>query len=253
MAREAQDAWTHWGERDPLYAVMSEPGKQDNRWDAEEFYASGRSDVERVREWLAASGLTLGGKEALDFGCGPGRLTQALAVHFEHVTGVDVSVPMLELARANNRRGARVTYVHNASSAIPDVPAASMEFGLSLITLQHIPTRHQKRFLASLLSKLSPGGLFVVQVPDRRVKVAGDSWRAHLVRFGYATGPWFPGALYAFLRRRHPGLVEMHPFPRRALLRTVRRAGCELVAETEDEGARPHFVSKRYLIRRMPG
>ena len=53
---------------------------------------------------LAARGLPRARALALDFGCGAGRLSRALAAHFEHVVGVDVSASMIETARALNRR-----------------------------------------------------------------------------------------------------------------------------------------------------
>ena len=44
-------------------------------------------------------------RSALDFGCGIGRLSQALAEHFDQVYGVDISPKMIELARAAQSQG----------------------------------------------------------------------------------------------------------------------------------------------------
>src|SRR3954447_8717775 len=87
--------WTRLGAEDPLWAVLVDPDKRGGRWDAEEFLAVGRRDVEAHRQWLARLGLPTTWSTALDFGCGAGRLTQALAAHADEVIGVDVSAPML--------------------------------------------------------------------------------------------------------------------------------------------------------------
>ncbi|WP_158845817.1 class I SAM-dependent methyltransferase [Saccharothrix deserti] len=96
--------WTTLGARDPLWAVSVAPDKRGGRWDVDEFLAQGRRDVARAREWLAALGLPTEWERVLDFGCGAGRLSQALAEFSDEVVGVDVSVPMLETARALDHR-----------------------------------------------------------------------------------------------------------------------------------------------------
>ena len=52
---------------------------------------------------MAAShlGIKCAQKSSLDFGCGVGRLIIPFARVFEHVTGVDISPAMLEIAQRN--------------------------------------------------------------------------------------------------------------------------------------------------------
>src|SRR5688572_29233934 len=70
----------------------------------------------------------------LDLGCGTGRFTDALAVHFNaDVLGLDPSVKMLQVARAKRHEG-RVHYVLARAEALPlasrslDVVFMSMSF-----------------------------------------------------------------------------------------------------------------------------
>lgn len=42
-------------------------------------------------------------KKALDFGCGMGRLTQALTKYFEEVYGIDIAPSMIKLTEKYNR------------------------------------------------------------------------------------------------------------------------------------------------------
>src|SRR5688500_9016793 len=70
----------------------------------------------------------------LDLGCGTGRFTDLLAVHFDAaVIGLDPSVKMLDVARAKRHAG-RVSYVLGRAEDIPlaarslDVVFMSMSF-----------------------------------------------------------------------------------------------------------------------------
>src|SRR5688572_28220560 len=92
--------WTDLGEADPFWAALTYRAKRGGRWDAEAFLRSGREEIGgAIRDLNLAVGPTL---RALDFGCGPGRLTQALSLHFGEAVGVDISGPMVELAEQLN-------------------------------------------------------------------------------------------------------------------------------------------------------
>src|SRR5258706_3969075 len=102
--------WEKFARTDPLWAVLTAPGKAGNRWQVGEFFATGRQEADAVLARVAALYPALRRGHALDFGCGVGRLSQGLAPHFARVTGVDLSARMVALARDYNRHGARVTY-----------------------------------------------------------------------------------------------------------------------------------------------
>ena len=74
---------------------------------------------------VEASGLRVPHHQALDFGCGVGRLTQALAEHFERVAGVDIAASMIARARQENRHGDRVRYVVNERSDLAGLGSAA--------------------------------------------------------------------------------------------------------------------------------
>src|SRR5580658_8467087 len=95
--------WDALARDDPFWAVLTESQKQGNRWAIDEFFSTGVAEVEKdvARARECAPGLRMG--SALDFGCGAGRLTQALARHFERVCGVDISGRMVALAREHCR------------------------------------------------------------------------------------------------------------------------------------------------------
>lgn len=159
--------WTEFGAKDPFWAVLTDPEKSGNRWDPKEFYESGRDHVEAERLFVLSLGMRLGGELALDFGCGPGRLTQALAQYFDRVYGVDIAPSMLEIARANNAAGEKCEFVCNDTPDLKQFDDNSFDFVYTFIVLQHMEPRFAKAYIAEFMRVLKPGGLLVFQVPER--------------------------------------------------------------------------------------
>jgi 2-polyprenyl-3-methyl-5-hydroxy-6-metoxy-1,4-benzoquinol methylase len=91
---------------------------------------------------------------ALDFGCGVGRLTQALADHFDEVWGVDIASSMIEGARRLDRSGGRCRYLVNGRPRV--VRDASFGFILSLIVLQHLEPEYIRSYLREFIRLLAP-------------------------------------------------------------------------------------------------
>ena len=161
------------GRDDPLYAVLSEKKFQHNRWDPQAFFATGVKEIDEVLRYLQKVGCQPQFQRALDFGCGVGRLSQALAEHFPSVVGVDIAESMVERAREFNRFGDHVVYVANASDDLRILDSDSFDFVYSNITLQHIPPEHGKNYLREFLRVLRPGGLALFQVPNGRAYRTG--------------------------------------------------------------------------------
>lgn len=75
-------------------------------------------------------------KAILDLGCGTGRFSEALAIHFDaHVVGIDPSATMLEQAR-RKQRDRRVRYEHGSGEAIP-VPDNSVDLVFMSMIFHH--------------------------------------------------------------------------------------------------------------------
>lgn len=150
-----------------MWFILTEPGKE-GRWDESEFFETGRREIadalSLLRDRLA---IIPRFGTALDFGCGLGRLSQALAERFEHVLGVDISSTMIEAARSRNRHGERVIYHVNRSDRLPMLGGETIDFIYSRITLQHIPRAAMKSYLAEFARVLAPGGVAMFQVMTR--------------------------------------------------------------------------------------
>ena len=107
--------------------------------DREAFFAFGEADIAQIFDLI-----DIAPKSALDFGCGVGRLTRALAKRVDRVAGVDAAESMLRIAREN---------VPNAtfSTTIPD---ERFDLIVSLLVFQHIPIRRGEALLDELLDHL---------------------------------------------------------------------------------------------------
>ena len=96
--RESQRNWDALGKADPLWTVLTWPEKKGNQWDTDEFFKTGADEIEAVMRSLESLGLDPPRGKALDFGCGVGRLTQALAGRFDEAHGVDIAESMIDMA-----------------------------------------------------------------------------------------------------------------------------------------------------------
>jgi len=67
-----------------------------------EFFESGLKEINAVMRYVESLGIDVSRRRALDFGCGVGRLTQAIANYFEEVYGVDIALSMIEQATKCN-------------------------------------------------------------------------------------------------------------------------------------------------------
>jgi SAM-dependent methyltransferase len=170
---QLQDDWTRLGKEDPLWAVYVAPGTRGGKWDVEAFFELGRQEVGRALAVLPGLGLTPGTRRALDFGCGVGRLSQALAGHVDEVIGLDIAPSMLEKARELDRSNGRVQFVLNPAPDLALIPSGSVDIVYSSLVLQHMPTELARGYLAEFVRVLAPGGVAIFQVasrPTRSVK-----------------------------------------------------------------------------------
>lgn len=158
--------WESAARRDPLWAVLSDPSKRGRKWDLHEFLETGRREISLLLYQLAQLRYSPTYGRALDFGCGVGRLTQALSASFPEVVGVDVSPTMLEIAARVNQSPATVRYVLNARDDLQQFAANSFDFVYSDIVLQHIAPPASARYVAEFLRVLRAGGIAVFQLPS---------------------------------------------------------------------------------------
>jgi len=130
----------------------------------EAFLASGEQDLVDI----VLDGITLDpDAEALEIGCGVGRLLIPLATQVTVAHGVDISNVMIAKSKDYC---ARVTNVRTSltDGTLSHLPDASLDFVFSFIVFQHIPDRAPvRRYVEEAARVLRPGGVFRFQVDGR--------------------------------------------------------------------------------------
>ncbi len=233
--QELQQHWTRLGTDDPLWAVLTHPGKEGGKWNVEEFLATGRAEIDDVLAGAARLGLKVTPGQALDFGCGVGRLCQGLARHFASVHGVDISPSMLERARELNQFGDRVTYHLNERDDLGRFEAGTFDFVYSNIALQHMDPKYARRYIADFYRVLKPGGAAVFQYIEPK-------WLRRLM----------PQGLVDAIRRWKHGdqaFIGMFGLPEAEVRGLIGRSGGRVV-QTDRSEMHGRWMSIRYWTTR---
>jgi SAM-dependent methyltransferase len=170
--RSLRRHWDELGRRDPLWAILTSPDKQGNRWPIDEFLQTGRDEIAALIAYLDARGLDVRRGRALDFGCGAGRLTRALADYFHEVIGIDIAASMIDTARQLHASAPGVHFIVNTSTSLETVGAGSVDLVYSRLVLQHIHPRYVRRYLAEFVRVLRDGGVLVFQLPSDEIPPA---------------------------------------------------------------------------------
>lgn len=217
------------GRDDPFYAVLTVPQFRHNKWDPKEFFANGEQEISGVMKYLDSLKLNVTRNDALDFGCGVGRLTQALGDHFQHVVGVDIAESMVEKAREHNRHGDRVEYRANWVDNLSIFPDKSFDFIYSSITLQHVPPPANHRYVAEFMRLLRPNGVALFQAPNGKAFAEGS-----FAEFMYGIRRRYIRRFWKRLRGKAE--YEMHYIPRTEVERIVAAAGAKMLDVTHFGG-----------------
>jgi SAM-dependent methyltransferase len=164
--KDVQANWDRFGLSDPLWAIKTDPTKRWGKWSLEEFFELGQMEIAEVMAHIASLPIELKRERVLDFGCGVGRLTQALCSYFGECHGVDIAPSMIELANQYNRFGRQCTYHLNERADLSLFGDSQFDFIYSNIVLQHMRSDYSKGYLQEFLRILKAGGLLAFQLPS---------------------------------------------------------------------------------------
>ena len=222
--RDTDADWRELGATQPFWGVLTHADyRTENLTPAnlEAFYASGDQYIaDVVRRLKAATGKQPGGR-ALDFGCGTGRLAEAMTRYAREVTGYDISPGMLAQAR---KRNGKATYVDA-------LPAGPFDWINSFIVFQHVPPARGLALIEDLLARLAPGGLISLHVTvwrEDHLKPQQGSGLRRLVR----------PLLHRWRLARLPtGAIRMYDYDLSEVIERLNRAGvAELSLAPTDHG-----------------
>jgi SAM-dependent methyltransferase len=228
--------WERNASIDALWAILALPGKEGGLWDREEFFRTGERDVAELMRYMAERSATPRTGRVLDFGCGVGRLSRALAAWFKRVDGVDVSPTMIRLADRYASAGGRCHYRVGSRPDLREFDESTFDLVCSILVLQHIPPPFAAGYVREFGRVAAPGGVIIFQAPHAR--------RRPPPRRGFLR------RMAARVLRPRRVALEMYALPREVVERMLREAGCEIVDVKPDGWAGDDWESLIYLARR---
>lgn len=216
--------WEGLADRDMLWAILTDPNKKNKGWSLDEFFQSGEKEVDFIIRFLSDNNMMPDNLErALDFGCGVGRISRALSTHFNHTTGIDISEKMIQSARElNSDLIHKLDFKLNESPQLDIIDNNSLDFILTVIVLQHIPSDYSKVFIKSFLQKLKKGGVLVFQIPTKDIrKLSLLQWLKSKIKIRERL------ALIGIGQGYH---MHMYPVPEDEIQQVVNNSGGEIVS-----------------------
>lgn len=248
MSRKARqaEAWEHFGAADPDWAVLTNPsdpslrgGGWTNRLD--EFYASGVSEVHKHLSRIPDDAPR---RLALDWGCGTGRLSIALAGIYREVVSVDIAPSMLAMTR---ERAAERGVTNIETVLVDDLTPRPADLVFSLHVLQHLPSRRAiLETVDAMCANVGDGGYLFVHIP-----IAVHTLRERLQpRYRLWLTLTTLGVSDATARRLGGQGMSMRWLPRKQVEERIAGAGLEVLSVQEARTRRA--TGGHYFARRPP-
>jgi ubiquinone/menaquinone biosynthesis C-methylase UbiE len=185
---------------------------------------------------------------ALDFGCGVGRLTRALAKHFGACYGVDISESMISRATRLNKSVPNCSFFVNS---VPDLRRFSSDFfdlTYSNLVLQHLSsTRMIKSYLSEFVRTLRVGGLVRFQLPSHIPPPYRLQPRRRLYSSLRAMG--FDSRLLVESLRLTP--IRMSFVPRHDVINLLSLVGGHVVEIEEQRSSRTGIRNATYSVTKL--
>ncbi len=191
-------------------------------------------------------GYPFGREAALDFGCGVGRLTRALAGHFGDCYGVDISESMVERACALNHAYSNCHFAVNVSENLRLFADSTFDMIYSVIVLQHVPNRAViTSYIREFVRVLKADGLLVFQLPSSIAPKYMRQTRMRLYSLLRNVGIG-PRVLYEKL-----GLypIRMNFIPQGQVISLLESCGAKVIDVQSDTLAPPHESRTYYVTK----
>ena len=206
-------------------------------------------EIERQRQRIVERLAPQPGESIVDIGCGPGLLARELsdAVNDKgHVTGIDFSSAMLELARKRCRDLPNVEFIEGDATRLA-VDDASADALTCIQVLLYVPD--VEGALAEMFRILKPGGRAVILETDWRSTVLHsndepltesiiDAWDRKVA------SPRLPPRLRMLLRNAGFGNIEVEAFPIISTDATVEGFSMSMMAQSAEAAVEHGIISQ---------
>lgn len=148
-----RELWTPEDERHARALIL-------NTEDEETFERTGRDDAARLSAFHGPADTVL------DYGCGIGRVARHVAPGCGTLWAVDVSEEMLTMASRRMADRPNMRFARSTGTAVPDVPAGSVDLIYSLLVVQHAEREDAFMILRDFRRMLRPGGTAYITFPN---------------------------------------------------------------------------------------
>ncbi len=231
--KEVGRNWNEFGEVDPLWSILTHKDKKNNLWNKKEFFNTGDILMQSTMREIQSLYPGLVYENALDFGCGVGRLTNPLGNYFKKVTGVDIAPSMIQLAKQYQKNN-NCAFLLNTKPDLTLFQNCQFDFICSFITLQHMSLMYQLEYLKEFARILKPKGLMVFNIPngltlktEKKIKEAQAIWQPKKRYFN--KGP----------------IMEMHYTSEKTIIEHLKENDIELIQY--NCSARGPIISCKYI------
>jgi len=242
-----QAYWARQGSQNPWWAVDTKfPQGRDYPIEEQlKFYNGGVTTLSEMLPKAQALGLLkedwIKGATALDFGCGLGRMSNALAsAGFHKVKCLDQAQTFLDAGKEALTKLAgqgvvvadvvnRVEFVKSAPDLLCVQPPGSIDFVHSVITLQHMKPMLQVSYVEQLCDVLRSGGAGYFQIPTLITNTQKDTHCSLL----------------------HEGdEMMMHYTPKEEVEKHLSARGCKVLSATEYDMIGPAGTSMLFIFEK---
>jgi len=226
-------AWSHLGQTKPHFSVLTQKQflPQNLNGSIQDFWASGEAEAAVLEQILSRHDCRqLSAMTCVEYGCGVGRVTGALARRFARVHAYDISQSHLLLAEQRIEEvSAHNVELHLCSDAALE-QLCECDVFYSRIVFQHNPPPLMKQLITKALSALAQDGIAVFQIPTY--------------------SPNYRFRIMEWLEEDHPLDMQMHCLPQEIIFKIVAEANCIALEVIQDHSTGGHDTSNVFVVRK---
>jgi ubiquinone/menaquinone biosynthesis C-methylase UbiE len=163
-APESNQEWQAWGEKDPLFGVIPQPGRERDGatpWTNVDFDETGRGHREEFLQRWQRYGVER--ESCVEIGCGAGRLTRHIAGDFAEVQALDVAEGMINYARQHVGPNVHMHVTDGISLPVADSSVTAVFSVIVFLHFDHI--EHAAAYFRDMARALKQGGTVMIKMP----------------------------------------------------------------------------------------